>query len=301
MRVFMTGGTGFVGSCLAERFAQAGHEVIVLTRSAARSNMPGVTGFVEGDPKKPGPWQEIVRESDVVINLAGVSIFTLWTDKARREIMDSRLLATRNVAEAMRAAKRPMVLLSASAVGYYGGRLDDATLGEDSPAGDDFLAKVARSWEAEARRAESADVRVVLCRFGIVLGRNGGALSKMLPAFKKFMGSPLGTGKQWFPWIHEEDLFRIMLFLGEKSTISGPVNCVAPHPIRNEEMTRVVAKTLRRPIVMPAVPSFVLKKTLGEFGDVLLKGQRAAPAKFLEAGFQFRFPTFQEALRELLD
>jgi uncharacterized protein (TIGR01777 family) len=301
MKVFMTGGTGFVGSYMTRQFTRLGHEVIVLTRSAAKGRkLPAGASVVKGDPKKPGSWQEKVGECDVIINLAGVSIFTPWTEKARRAIMESRVLTTRYLVDALAARQTEAVLLNGSAVGYYGGYEDDTVLDESSPPGSDFLSEVGQNWEAEARRAEAFGVRVVLCRFGIVMGKEGGALEKMVTPFRYFLGSPLGSGKQWFPWIHEEDLFRIMLFLAENKHIAGPVNCTAPNPVRNEEMTRLLAKALQRFVILPAVPGFVLKTVLGEFGDVLLKGQRAVPKRLLDEGFQFKFPTFYEAIQDLL-
>ena len=301
MKIFITGGTGFVGSYLTKGLARMGHEVSVLTRSARPGgDLPEGVSFVEGDPRKPGSWQERVAEHNAVINLAGASIFTLWTEKARRAIIDSRVDTTRNLVDSLASAPKGIHLLSASAVGYYGGREDDAILDETSFPGDDFLARVGGRWEDEAGRARQYGARVVLCRFGIVLGADGGALAKMVPAFKYCVGSPLGGGKQWFPRIHQKDLLSIMLFLLEKTHITGPVNCTAPSPVRNKEMSEILAKVLHRPLFMPAVPGFVLRTMLGEFGDVLLKGQRAIPRKLLDEGFWFAFPTFKEALEDLM-
>ena len=301
MKIFITGGTGFIGSYLTKGFAELGHEVSILTRSVPKGkDLPKGASFVEGDPCKPGPWQEKVAGHDVIVNLAGASIFTVWTESARRTIMDSRVLATRNLVDGIASAPKGIHLLSASAVGYYGGRDDDTILDETCLPGDDFLAKVGRRWEAEARRAQEYGARVVLCRFGIVLGAEGGALAQMAPAFKYFVGSPLGSGKQWFPWIHQKDLLSIMLFLLEKTHISGPVNCTAPSPIRNKEMSQALAQVLHRPMFMPSVPSFMLRTLLGEFGDVLLKGQRVIPRKLLDEGFWFAFPTFKEAVEDLI-
>jgi uncharacterized protein (TIGR01777 family) len=275
---------------------------MIITRSIkkGRELSQGIS-MLEADPNEPGAWQESVPQYDVIINLAGTSIFTLWTSKARRDILGSRVNVTRNVVDALSTGKKGVLLISGSAVGYYGGREDDELLDESSPSGTDFLAQVGREWESQARRAEDFGVRVVLARFGIVLGRNGGALSKMVPAFKRYLGSALGSGKQWFPWIHQHDLFRIVLFSLEKDHISGPINCTAPNPVRNKEMTKILAHTLKRPTLMPAVPSFVVRSFLGEFGSVLLKGQRVVPKRLLDEGFQFRFPTFHEALEDLLD
>ncbi|MCU0588031.1 MAG: TIGR01777 family oxidoreductase [Syntrophobacteraceae bacterium] len=300
MKVFVTGGTGFVGSTLTRFLAARGHEITILTRSGPRGEARQGMRFVQGDSMKPGPWQDEVGGHDAVINLAGASIFTPWTSRARRMILDSRVLTTRHVVDALARAPGGRVLLSTSAVGYYGGRLDDTILDEGSSPGSDFLSEVGVQWEAEALRARDSGARVVICRLGIVMGRNGGALAQMAPAFRRFMGSPLGSGRQWFPWIHEEDLAEIMAYVLEHSEISGPVNCVAPNPVRNREMTEILARVLHRPLILPSVPGFVLRTVMGEFGDVLLKGQRAIPRRLQEAGFRFRHPTFQEALVSLL-
>lgn len=300
MKVFITGGTGFVGSYLTARLADLGHEVTVVARATAgRARRAGVS-FVEGAVTGPGTWQKQLAGHDVVINLAGASIFTLWTEKARRSILESRVLTTRNLVDAMAGSEPKPLLLSTSAVGYYGSREDDEILDESSPPGDEFLTRVSVEWEGEALRAETFGCRVVLCRFGIVLGRGGGALAKMTPAFRFMVGSPLGSGRQWFPWLHLEDLFQIMLFLADHGHISGPVNFTAPNPVTNEELSRTLARTLHRPMFMPAVPAFVLRILLGEFGDMLLKGQRAIPRRLLDEGYRFRFPDLSRALEDLL-
>jgi uncharacterized protein (TIGR01777 family) len=301
MKILMTGGTGFIGGFIALKLSELGHEVSIITRSASgKASDAGGIGLIEANPAIPGAWQESVPQFDVIINLAGASIFTIWTAKARREILESRVLTTRNIVNALSAARKGTLLISASAVGFYGGRGGDEILDESSPPGDDFLAKVAIEWEAEAGRAEEYGVRVALARFGIVMGRNGGALGMMVPAFKKYLGGPLGSGKQWFPWIHQFDLFEIMRFLIQREDLSGPVNCTAPNPVQNRDMARILAQVLNRPAFMPAVPAFVVKTMLGEFGSVLLEGQRALPRQLLDRQFQFRFQTIQEALVDLL-
>jgi uncharacterized protein len=302
MRVFITGGTGFVGRNLVHGLVELGHEVTVITRSAAASRplSPGVS-LVEGNPSKSGPWQESVPKHEVIINLAGRSIFTLWTRKARREILDSRVSITRNVVDALQSASPGTLLISTSAVGYYGSTRDDREFDENSPAGEGFLAEVGRVWEAEARRAEQFGVRVVTCRFGVVLGKNGGALEKMVPAFRFWLGSPLGSGRQWFSWIHLEDILGIMSFLMENKELSGAVNGTAPNPVRNKELTETLAKVLRRPLILPAVPSFVLRILLGEFANVLLEGQRVIPRRLLNGGYRFRFGSLEDALQDLID
>jgi len=301
MRVFITGGTGFVGNYVCGKLAEAGHEVTVLSRSKSRKPTASTPiRFVAGDPMVPGPWQEEVAGHDAVINLAGSSIFARWSDEAKRMLVDSRVLTTRNVVDALSRVQPAPLLVSCSAVGYYGGHEDDGVLDEAAPPGEDFLARLGVAWETEARRAEELGARVVLTRFGIVLGRGGGALAQMAPAFKYALGSPLGSGRQWFSWIHWEDLLRILLFVIEKGTMAGPVNCTAPNPVQNRELTQTLAKVLHRWAFLPAVPGFAMKLALGEFADVLLKGQRVVPKRLLDEGFQFNYPNLREALENLL-
>lgn len=301
MKIFMTGGTGFVGSYLTRRFTDLGHSVTVITRSGRSDDeLPRGAVFCKGEPGKAGAWQERLVEHDVIINLAGRTIFSPWTAKVRREIMESRVLTTRGVVDALQTAGEGRLLLSTSAVGYYGNRSDDAELDENSPAGEGFLAEVSKAWEEEAKRAEQFGVRVVRCRFGIVLGRDGGALQTMLPAYRYHLASPLGNGRQWFPWVHLEDLFNIMAFVAENRNLSGPINCTAPHPVRNREFTRALAKALKKWVILPAVPAFVLRTLLGEFGSMLIEGQRVLPRRLLDAGYHFRFPTLEDALRDLI-
>jgi uncharacterized protein (TIGR01777 family) len=184
-------------------------------------------------------------------------------------------------------------------VGYYGFR-DDDELDENGLPGDDFLATVVKDWEAETIKAEKNGVRVVLCRIGVILGKDGGALSKMLSVFKWGIGSPLGSGNQWFSWISLPDLVHIFLYLMENKTISGPVNCTSPHPVTNREMTKALGKALHRPVILPPVPAFLLKGVLGEFSDVFVKGQKVIPGKLLENGFVFEFPDIKDAFALLV-
>jgi uncharacterized protein (TIGR01777 family) len=235
-----------------------------------------------------------------LINLAGASIFCRWTHANKRAIRESRVNTTKNVVDGLSARKgKDTVLISASGTGYYGSREEEG-IGEDAPAGHDFLASLSKEWEAEAEKAAEHGARVVLCRLGVVLGRNAGALKKMAPAFRAGMGSPLGKGNQWFSWIHEKDLANIFLFLLDRKDASGPVNCTAPHPVRNRELTKGLGRALRRPTFLPSVPGPLLKMGLGEFAQVLLEGQCAVPARLLSLGFGFRFPTLADALNDLL-
>jgi len=301
VKLFITGGTGFVGRSLTGRLLEEGHQVTVLTRSpAGAAHLPPGASYIEGDPTKKGAWQESVADHDGVINLAGASIFGRWTDSAKKAMRESRIRSTDNVVEALESPRgKRACLLSASAVGYYGFHGDEA-LDEQGPPGEGFLADLAREWESSALKARDYGVRVALTRFGIVLGERGGALEKMVPLFKWWLGSPLGSGKQWFSWIHRQDLANAFAFLLEHDEISGPVNCTAPRPVRNEEMTEVLGRVLGKPTFMPAVPGFVLSAVLGEFGSVLLKGQKVLPGRLTDSGFSFRFPELEGALKDLL-
>jgi hypothetical protein len=297
MKIFMTGGTGFVGTTLTRSLTENGHEVTILKRPSEKpAAIPAGASFLTGDPMVRGPWQSAVGRHDAVINLAGSSIFSRWTAESKRLLRESRLSTTRHLVEAMDTPRGgSMTLLSTSAVGFYGFHGDEI-LTEPDPAGTDFLARLAADWEAEAGQAQRFGARVVTCRFGIVIGRDGGALGLMVPIFKAWLGAPLGTGKQWFSWVHEADLARIFLFLLERSDIAGPVNCTAPAPVRNRELTRALGRALGVPTFLPPVPAFLLKLILGEFGSVILEGQRVIPAKLTAAGFAFHYPGIQEAL-----
>jgi hypothetical protein len=302
MKIFVTGGTGFIGRHLTRRLSESGHEIFILSRSAVKvkESIPWAA-MIEGDPVKPGGWQQRAGECEAAINLAGSSIFTLWTDAARKRILDSRVLTTRNLVDGFAVLGKKKILLNASAIGYYGSRVDDEILDEDSPPGAEFMSEVCVRWEDEAKRAVESGARVVLLRFGTVLGRAGGALSMMLSAFRYLLGSSMGSGRQWMPWIHLEDLCNIFLLLLNDGDMTGPVNCVAPNPVRNSEFARILAKTLGRPILLPAVPAFLLRTLLGEFANVVLRGQRVVPKRLMEAGFSFRFPTLQQALEDLIE
>ena len=298
MKILITGGTGFVGTHLSRACLDAGHEVTVLgTRLRYKGPVDSRLRYVAADTTSPGDWQVHVTSADFVFNLAGRSIFQRWNQKYKQQIRDSRILTTRNVVDALSETKTP-VLISTSAVGYYGS-CGDLELNEQSPPGQDFLASLAIDWEAEASKGEAKGARVVLARFGIVLGRDGGALAKMIPAFRSFVGGPLGNGRQWFPWIQIQDLVRALNFLAARTGLKGPFNLCAPHPITNGQMADALGKALGRPAKM-AVPAFMLKMMMGELGGVLLSSQRTLPARLLAAGFEFRFPQIDKALANLI-
>jgi uncharacterized protein (TIGR01777 family) len=299
MNIFMTGGTGFVGSFLSRNLAEAGHDITILTRkkeppTPAHSRIR----FVTGDPKQGGPWMTEVPQHDWVVNLAGASINTRWTDEAKKAIYNSRVLTTKNLVAALAAGDRHQFFCSTSAPGYYGPRGEEE-LTEASPPGDDFLAKLAVDWETEALKAQDLGIRTVVTRFGIVLGKGGGMLGQLVPLFKSFLGGPVGSGEQWLSWIHQQDQVRAFLFLVEQPKLVGPVNFTAPNPARNRDFAKALGKGLNRPAILPA-PAFMLHLALGEFADVILTGQKVLPQKLLAAGFQYHFPTLDQALEDLL-
>ena len=299
MKIFMTGGTGFVGSALSKRLISEGHAITVLTPALGGTelNMTGLS-YLMGNPTMPGKWQEAVQDHDAIINLAGASIFSRWTPEHKKILLSSRIDTTRNLVEALPGSARRITFFSTSAVGYYGFHGDEE-LSESSPPGDDFLARLAYDWEQEALRAEEKGARVVITRFGIVLGKHGGALGQMIPLFNYFLGGPLGSGRQWFSWVHMHDLAEAFLFLLNRPDLSGAVNLCSPNPLRNRDLGKAIGRILHRPSFLPA-PGFMIRLILGEFGDVLLKGQRVLPRRLLDAGFRFRYPDIDAALEEII-
>jgi uncharacterized protein (TIGR01777 family) len=278
MNIAMTGATGFVGRELAPELRRAGHQVRAIS----------LRGPVAADA---------LAGCDAVVHLAGEPVAQRWTPQARERIMRSRVEGTRRLVEAMRTHP-PQVFISASAVGYYGSRGDEI-LTEDAPAGHDFLSQVAAAWEREALAAEPLGVRVLRLRIGMVLGRDGGALAKMLPPFRWGLGGPIGGGRQWVAWIHQADLIALIQFLLGESTLRGAFNAVSPHPVTNAEFTRALAQALHRPAVLP-VPAFAVKLLFGDMAQVVLASQRAIPQAAERAGFTFRYPDIYGALRQIL-
>ena len=299
MRILITGGTGFVGGFLSHYLVHRGHHVIATgTRPRHILDSGDSYTYISADTTVPGSWQGHVGEVDAVINLAGRNIFRYWTESAKRQIYKSRILTTRNVVMGMGKKQRP-ILLNASAIGYYGDQAD-AHLHESSPAGDDFLANVSVDWEKEALEAEVLGARVALLRFSVILGKDGGALVKMLPAFKCFVGGPMGSGRQWFSWMHIQDLARAVEMVLENEAIQGPINFCAPHPVRNQTFANSLGKALSRPAFIK-IPAFVLKLIMGELGDVMLGSQRCVPQKLQRHGFEFRYPVLKNALENLFN
>jgi uncharacterized protein (TIGR01777 family) len=300
MHIFITGGSGFIGTYLAKRFIEAEGDFRV-TATGRRKQHPSLDKerftYLSADTAEPGEWQRTVAEADLILNLAGRSIFRTWTEKYKTQLRSSRIQTTRNLVAAL-PEKTKALVCSASAVGFYGS-CAEALLTETSPRGDDFLAKLAEEWEAAALAAEAKGARVALMRFGIILGSEGGAIPKMLPVFRLGLGGPLGSGEQWFPWLHIEDLYRGIRFIMERPELNGPFNFTAPQPIRQAELARLLGRCLHRPAFLPT-PALAVKLTMGELGETLLASQRVTPARLTQAGFEFSFPEMEGALRDIL-
>lgn len=288
MRVAVTGATGTIGSAVASALRERGDEVTELSRA---TNWPAPT-------EQPAP-ADALRGRDAVVNLLGEQIAQRWSDSAKQEIRNSRVLGTRNLVAALRElpkAERPRVLVSQSGVGVYGARGDEP-IDESAPAGDDFLARVVVDWEAEARAAEQLGVRVAVTRTGVVLSESGGALGKMLPFFKAGIGGPVAGGRQYLPWIHLDDVVGAILFALDSGALSGPVNVTAPEPATNKDFSRTLGRVLRRPAFAP-VPALALKALYGEMSFIVTTGQRAVPGRLSELGYAFERPELEGALRD---
>ena len=298
MKVLITGGSGFIGSHLSEYLLSRGHKVSAVGRSADQHRIRHEDyRYVAADTTQPGKWQKEVEEAQAVVNLTGATIFKRWTPNYKKIIYNSRILTTRHVVAALPEG-RSVTLCSASGAGYYGSRGDDI-LKEDESVGHDFLAGISRDWEKETLKAAAKGVRVAVMRFGVVFGKNGGALAKMIPAFKMFVGGSIGSGNQWFPWIHLEDLMAAILFIFEHQDVSGPLNFCAPNPVRYRELAKTLGEVLGRPSFMPA-PAFMIRLVMGEFGDVFLGSQRAVPDRLLKYGFVFQYPDIKGAIQAVV-
>jgi uncharacterized protein (TIGR01777 family) len=298
MRILITGGSGFIGSNLSEYLLSGGHKVSAVGRSADQLRIRHENyRYIAADTTRPGKWQNEVKETEAVVNLTGASIFKRWTASYKKMIYNSRILTTRHVVAALPEGGS-VTLCSASGAGYYGNRGDDI-LKEYEGVGHDFLAGVSEDWEKEAQQAAAKGGQIAVMRFGVVLGKNGGALAKMISAFKMFVGGSIGSGNQWFPWIHLEDLMAAILFIIEHQDVSGPLNFCAPNPVRYRELAKTLGEVLGRPSFMPA-PAFMIRLAMGEFGDVLLASQRTIPDRLLQHGFSFRYPDIKSAIQDVV-
>lgn len=301
MKIVLTGGTGFIGETLVLRMLEAGHSVVLLTRRlpAGGRRRDGDVRYIEWDGRNVGAWASEVDGADAVLNLVGEPIAgKRWTAGQKDRILRSRIDATQAVVSAVSRAKtRPFVLVNASGVGYYGA-VDVGEVTEAHPRGEGFLAETCERWENEAQSAETLGVRVAMLRLGVVLDKGGGALQKMVPPFRFFVGGPIGPGHQWFPWIHREDVAGIILHILSNPSLAGPINLAAPQTVTMKQFCSGLGKALGRPSWAP-VPAFVLKLMLGEMAEMLLTGQRVIPKKVTDSRYVFRFPNLDGALRSI--
>jgi uncharacterized protein len=305
MKIAVTGATGFVGSRLVERLQAEGHRVVALSRSLEKlkqtfppAQFPAVEA-VAYTPTLSGSWQQALAGCEGVVNLAGEPLIgDRWTPARKQAILASRQLGTQKIVEAIaQADPKPTVLVNTSAIGYYG-TSETATFDETSGPGNDFLAQVCQAWEAEAQKAKDLGVRLVILRFGIVLGM-GGAIAQMLPPFKLFAGGPIGTGRQWVSWIHRDDLVNLILQALGTPQMAGIFNATAPHPVRMNQFSHALGEALHRPSWLP-VPGFALELLLGDAAKVILEGQEVLPQRTQSQGFRYQYPTIEAALRSIL-
>ncbi len=315
VRVIVTGGTGFIGCALVMALTERGDDVVVLSRdndARARDRRcplgprpscfrgSGKVELMAWTPDRAGDWSKVVDGADAVVHLAGAGVFDeRWTDERKSVLRSSRIRSTALIAEAIAgAARKPRVFVSGSAVGYYGTGTGDRVVTEDDPPGQDFLAQLCADWEAAATPARTAGVRVCHPRMGLVLGRDGGLLSKMLPPFRAFVGGPIGDGTQYMPWIHMVDAVRALEHAIGGDT-EGGFDVTAPEPVTNEAFSRALGTSLGRPSLV-RVPALAIKLALGPGADSVLTGQRAVPRKLVAAGFDFVFPELASALADLV-
>jgi hypothetical protein len=305
MKIAITGSTGFVGSRLVQRLHTEGHSILVLTRNTtfAQKVFPSEAfpnlEIIAYTPTQSGSWQSALNGCDGVVNLAGEPIGEgRWTPERKEAILNSRKLGTQKIVEAIvNANPKPRVLVNTSAIGYYG-TSETATFDETSPAGKDFLAQVCQAWEAEAQKVKDADVRLVILRFGIVLG-NGGALGKMITPFKLFAGGPIGSGRQWFSWIHLDDVVNLIVQALTQPEIEGVYNATAPNPVRMTDLSQTLGQVIHRPSWLP-VPAFAIEALLGDGAMVVLEGQQVLPKRTVDTGFKYQYPNLQLALAQIL-
>lgn len=297
MKVAILGGSGFIGSHLTKHLVQRGHQVIIWTRNPEKEDTENPVIEVE---KWPLEGTSEHQQLDAVINLAGETINQRWTTQAKDRIVNSRVKTTSFLIRAIEeGAISPKTLINGSAVGYYGTSTDRQFTENDIQPGNDFLSKVTTAWENEADHATKLGLRLVKARFGVVLGKDGGALSNMLLPYKLFVGGRIGSGQQWLSWIHVKDVVELITFALENKKVEGVLNCTAPYPVRMDQFGKAAGKALKRPHWVPT-PGFALKIILGEMSDLILTGQNVSPQKALDLGYQFHFPTVEEALKDIV-
>lgn len=300
MKIVIAGGAGFIGRAMARAWASK-HRLMVLTRAPERTQplLPEGARAVGWDGKDLGEWVQQLEGADALINLAGESIAQRWTPAVKQRLWDSRVKTTELLVRAVQQVSvPPRLMLQASAIGIYE-QSPDATLDESSPPASGFLAELGKAWEAAAQPVQERGVRLCVMRIGVVLGEGGGALERMLTPFKLGVGGPLGSGKQWLSWIHLDDVVGAAAFLTERGDLSGAFNFTAPNPVTMNEFAKTLGKVLLRPSLLRA-PAFALRLMLGEAADLLLQGSRVLPKRLFEAGYVFKYPTLEDALRNLL-
>jgi len=301
MKILISGGTGLIGQALTKFYLNAGHQVVILTRSADNKNPDENLHFVQWDAKSTTALLPLLKDIDVVINLAGENIGSgSWTKERKVRIIQSRIRAGNALAEAVVAApKKPEVFIQASGVGFYG-TSESLTFDENSPNGDDFLGDVAEKWENSSALVEDVGVRRVIIRTGVVLEKSSGVLPLMMLPFKLFVGGPLGSGRQIISWIHLQDEVRAIDYCIKNQNITGPVNLASPNAVSNSEFGKMIGKVIRRPFWFPT-PAFLLKIVLGEQSILVLEGQRAYPQKLLVHGYNFLYPDLSDALHNIIN
>jgi len=301
-KIIITGATGLIGKKLSKVLASRGDEVTVFSRNieSAKKILPYIKNFAAWNYRNPDEWKNHLDGKDAIVHLAGINLFSRrWDDNFKKEIVDSREVSTRNLVQSLKDCKdKPGVFVSASGVGYYGDG-GDTILPEYSPKGNDFLAYVCEIWERESQNAGDYGIRNIQIRTGIVLSPEDGALKQMLLPFKLFIGGPLGNGKQWFPWLHIDDIVDIYIHAIDNKNISGPVNAASPGLVRMKEFAKTLGKVLRRPSIFP-VPEFALRIVVGEAAETVVTGQRVSVDKLLKSGYKFGFENLGEALKDLL-
>lgn len=302
-KIIITGATGSIGQRLVQKLVSRNDQVIVLTQNVqqAQSKLSGVNNIIKWDYLKSEEWKEYLNETDAVVHLAGANLSgRRWNNDYKKLAYDSRIISTRNLVEAIKMVEqKPKVFITASAVGIYGNRHDEV-LDETSSLGNDFLADLCKDWEKEATKIEEIGVRRVSIRTGLVLNKNEGVLKQLYLPFKFFVGGPLAGGRQWFPWIHSDDIIGIYLYALDNESVIGSINAASPGIVRMKEFAKTFGKVLRRPSLFP-IPKLAMKIVAGEVADYAVMSQRTSAKKIIEAGYNFKFENVEEALRDLLE
>lgn len=301
-KIIITGATGLIGQQLTIKLTDMGYKITIFTRNPdnAQKKLPNVHKVVKWEYDYVDEWLHELESVDAVIHLAGANLSTKrWNKEYKKLLYDSRIISTKKLIEAIKTVERkPKVFITASAIGYYGNRSDEI-LTEESEAGKDFLANLCNDWEKEAKNVEQFGVRSVQIRTGLALSRNEGALKQMLPAFKYFIGGPLGNGKQWYSWLHIEDIVNVYVKALESEILSGPINAVSPNPVTMKKFAKILGDVLHRPSFF-SVPKIILLPVIGQVAEVVTSSQRVVPEKLLNSSFKFKFEKLEDALRDIL-